>query len=327
MKKLAGTNSPNSVSEMEKKRVFEIMRLLEVNGIGPSRINRMLDEHLYLNNSLLAMEDQIETGLVEMVRHLLTDEQFLDYQNDDSKYLKLWSDLKDENVNIISKWDEEYPRKVLRYAGSNSPPLLYYMGNVELLGKSSVGFCGSRRASKRGLEVAQDCSAQLSKKGVSIVSGYAQGVDIITHRTALEGGGTIIVVLAEGILNFRVKKTLKELWTWEKALVISQFHPDRRWSVGNAMTRNKTLCSLSDAMVLIESGLSGGSMDAGKTCLKMGLPLFAPVYEGMPRSASGNFALLKEGAKPFGKNPETNRANVNKIFESIGLTEVQGRER
>jgi hypothetical protein len=50
----------------------------------------------------------------------------------------------------------------------------------------------------------------------------------------------------------------------------------------SAMQRNKTICGLSRAMVLIEARSTGGSIQAGRDCLKMGLPLFAAVYEGSP---------------------------------------------
>lgn len=82
------------------------------------------------------------------------------------------------------------------------------------------------------------------------------------HRAALESGGTTILVLCEGILNFYFKKDFKDIWDWDRIAVISEFLPGIPWSVRNAMQRNKTICALSRAMLLVESGTNGESIEA-----------------------------------------------------------------
>ena len=152
---------------------------------------------------------------------------------------------------------------------------------------------------------------------MNIVSGYAAGVDMAAHRAALECGGTTVLVLCEGILNFNIKKEFKHIWDWERIAVVSEFLPGIPWSVRNAMQRNKTICALSRAMILIESGTKGGSIEAGRASLEMGVPLFAPVYEGIPDSAIGNQELLKKGARPGLKNRSTHRANMKDVFSFV----------
>jgi predicted Rossmann fold nucleotide-binding protein DprA/Smf involved in DNA uptake len=62
------------------------------------------------------------------------------------------------------------------------------------------------------------------------------------------------------------------------------------------MTRNRTICALSDAVVVIESGLEGGTFEAGKTALALNLPLFCVEYAEPTESAAGNPYLLQHGA-------------------------------
>ena len=57
-------------------------------------------------------------------------------------------------------------------------------------------------------------------------------------------------------------------------LVISEYQPADKWSVSRAMTRNNTIIGLSDSMVVVEAGLTGGSMDAGLRTLEDSKPLF-----------------------------------------------------
>jgi DNA processing protein len=227
-----------------------------------------------------------------------------------------------ENITLISTCDPEYPYLLLDGMKGKSPPILYCRGNVRLLSKPAVGFCGSRKASQKGIETAQDCAEQLAQQGFVIASGYADGVDTTTHVSALAAGGATVVVLPEGISHFRVKQEVKEFWDWERVVVVSQFEPKVQWSVHNAMTRNSVICGLSKAMILIEAGTTGGSIAAGRTCLEMVRPLFAPVYEGQPETAAGNRILLKEGAHPIGKSRHTNRAAIDRICEVIGNSDV-----
>ena len=70
-------------------------------------------------------------------------------------------------------------------------------------------------------------------------------------------------------------------------------------------------------MVLIEAENKGGSISAGRTSLKMGRPLFAPVYEGMPSTASGNRILLSQGAHGLKKSVKTMRANLTPIQDLL----------
>ena len=144
-----------------------------------------------------------------------------------------------------------------------------------------------------------------------------------THISALSAGGSTTIVLAEGILNFRIKKDISKFIDMEKIVVISEVLPGIPWSIRNAMERNKTICALSRAMILIESGINGGSMAAGKSCLNMGIPLFAPIYEDMPASAIGNQELLKQGAMPLLKSKKLNMANLTNVFKIVRDRQTQ----
>ena len=183
---------------------------------------------------------------------------------------------------------------------------------------AALGFCGSREASEKGLATAWHSAEILAREGINIVSGFASGVDMNAHRASLACGGTTTVVLAEGILRFRVKKEIREEWDEHRTLVVSEFGPNLPWSISHAMQRNRTICGLSRAMVLIEARTTGGSIQAGRDCLKLGLPLFAAVYEGAPESATGNEELLAHGARRLMKSRSADRPNIRPILDAIG---------
>jgi DNA processing protein len=288
---------------------FDLMTLLDAPGVGPGRVRKLLKR--WRNTpEVPVMEDRL-------IESVLTPAQIAALPECRERVRRHWDELITHNVRVLSIIDSDYPEGLRNALGESAPVLLLCLGNLELLKYVSVGFCGSREASEKGIATARDSATLLANNKINIVSGFAAGVDMNAHRAALAAGGTTTVVLAEGILRFRVKKDIRDLWDASRTLVVSEFGPNRPWSVSHAMQRNKTICGLSRAMVLIEARSTGGSIEAGRDCLKMGFPLFAAVYEGSPESATGNEELLRSGAKRLMKSRSKDLPNIIPILESI----------
>ncbi|MFW5721228.1 MAG: DNA-processing protein DprA [Bacteroidota bacterium] len=299
---------------MNIKETLSILMLLKIKGVGPVVANKII---VGLQEQGVGLEDLFDNNKKEVLKNWLNKGQIIQFENSDSELYEHLKTLKENNTKFIGYDDSIYPSLLKKGLKQNTPPILMAKGNLELLNKKAVGFCGSRKASERGLDVARDCAEQLAKNDITVVSGYAAGVDQHTHFTALDSGGSTIIVMPEGIMNFRVRKALKPLWDWSRVLVLSEFGPMDRWTTSRAMQRNKTIIGLSFAMILIESGKNGGSMAAGKTTLGLKKQLFAPEYEGMPDFAVGNRYLLEQGAIPLMKNKTTGRANLSILFDSM----------
>ncbi|MFN3262251.1 MAG: DNA-processing protein DprA [Pikeienuella sp.] len=221
------------------------------------------------------------------------------------------------DVQQIRRGQRGYPRSLSDILGGKAPGNIYCMGNTDLLQKPSVGFCGSRRASEQGLAVANDCASQAAELGLNVVSGNAAGVDEVAHYMALASGGTTILVLPEGINNFRIRKSFSSVWDWNRVLVVSQFEPSSVWQAYRAMERNKVIIGLSGAMIVIEAGEKGGTLDAGNATLSMGVPLFVAHYDSLSADAKGNAILINKGGIPLNKLRSTERANMNKVKDSL----------
>jgi len=294
---------------------FDVMTLLDAPGVGPGRVRKLLKKWSH------ASADPLMDA--RLLSETLTPAQVAALPESRERVKRHWDELQKNNVSALSIIDPAYPDVLRRTLGDGAPVLLLCIGNLNILNLPSVGFCGSREASEKGLATARDSSTLLSRAGINIVSGFAAGVDMNAHRAALTSGGTTTVVLAEGILRFRVKKEIRDAWDETRTLVVSEFGPNLPWSVSHAMERNKTICGLSRAMVLIEARSTGGSIQAGRDSFKLGLPLFAAVYEGAPESATGNEELLSQGAKRLFKSRATDLPNVRPILEAIaGSPEV-----
>jgi DNA processing protein len=290
---------------------FAIFRLLEIPGMGPVRIVNLLNRAKQERGSTEFVADR------EFLKQTLSADQLKALSANEPKARRVWDDVSARNIRAISILDPRYPESIRLLLGSQAPPLLFLLGNEQLFMGPSVGFCGSRKASEKGLAVAAECAAEFARHKINVVSGYASGVDMKASYGALASGGTTTVVLAEGALHFRVKREIRDVWEDSKVLVLSQFLPSVPWSVHNAMERNRIICALSRAMLLIEARNRSGSMAAGRECLKMRIPLFAAVYEGSPETAEGNREILAAGGKPLYKKRSTNAPNVRPVLETL----------
>lgn len=277
---------------------------MSVKGVGPVQTNRLL----------LSLNDYSSIALQNLAANILTGKQREEFEN-----------IKDQPIEIKSKFEvdfmilqkENYPENLKKFLSTNAPPVLSMIGNTDLLKKKKVAFSGSRNVSEKGINITEDAVKSLVENDLIIVSGYAKGVDFTAHYTALKSGGSTIIVLPEGINYFRIKKEYKEVWDWDRVLVISEFQPNERWMGSRAMKRNNTIIALSDIIMVIEAGQTGGSLDAGLKTLDMRKPLFVPQYGEVPESAEGNITLLNKGACPLKMNKDTLKPNTTKILTLI----------
>lgn len=284
------------------RQIELIYQLTQVKGIGSVQINRFL----------LSLREEIDNS--ELEENMIN---FLSYSQK-NQFLKSDFSLDyKENVGFISILNEHYPKDLKLHLSTRTPPVLSYIGNINLLKKKRVGISGSRKVSSKGISIAADCVSQLAQRDICIISGYATGVDQIAHYTAITEGASTIIILPEGINSFRIKKELESIWDWSKILVLSEFIPSDKWSVGRAMLRNNTIIGLSDIMIIVEAGEIGGSFDAGLSSIKKGKYVFVPRYVTPPESALGNDLLINKGAFPILMKKDTQKANLNKVFEIL----------
>jgi DNA processing protein len=181
-------------------------------------------------------------------------------------------------------------------------PVLFCKGQTRLLMAPSVAIVGSRDVSEDGIIAARRIASDLARSGFNVVSGYAKGVDMEAHRGALEAEGTTTMVLSYGILEFRLKRGLDMTRFDQNCLAVSQFSPSERWKARNAMARNKLVCALSRAVVVIQSGPAkdsegkmSGTFDAGRSAIQTGRLLFVVSPKFFDSPPVGNADLIRLG--------------------------------
>lgn len=210
-------------------------------------------------------------------------------------------------ASILHPLHSDFPERVKFLRNRHLlPAILYTWGNTTLLNRTGVAIVGSRHATEQAISLADKLASQLVSKKVNIISGYAKGIDTAAHLAALRGNGTTTMVLSEGINHFHPKRELKSFLTTENSLVISQFEPSARWTAHFAMTRNRLVCALSGAVVVVVSGPErdaegkmSGTFAAGTTALEMSIPVFAVSPSWFQDVPTGNSQLIRKGCREW----------------------------
>ena len=178
------------------------------------------------------------------------------------------------------------------------PPLfLYHLGDPGLLTRPCVAVVGSRDASRYGAGMAESIAASLSRSGVCVVSGFAQGIDRAAHQGALRGVGGTIAVLGTGLdLVYPASNT--DLWKQIAAhgLIVSEFPPGTRPESMNFPHRNRIVSGLSLGVLVVEGALGSGSLITANLALAQNRDVFALPGPATMKTYQGCHQLIRQGA-------------------------------
>ena len=200
------------------------------------------------------------------------------------------------DIKIINISDDNYPAKLKNiYA----PPItIFAKGDISLLNSKSIAIVGSREPSKYGIYVAEKFSKELSKEGVTIVSGLARGIDTFAHVGALSSFGKTIAVLGSGIDVVYPKENAKYYREIsEKGLIISEYIVGTAPESKNFPQRNRIISGLSDGVLVVEARKNSGTMITTDFALEQGKELYVIPGNITSNLSAGTNNLIKEGAK------------------------------
>ena len=155
--------------------------------------------------------------------------------------------------------DKDYPQRLLNCY--DSPSILYYKGNAELNSSKIISIVGTRNNNDYGKSVCEKIITDLADQNILIVSGLAFGIDSIAHKSALKNNLKTVGVLGHGLDRiYPTQNKLLAKQMIESGGLLTDFrsgtNPDRQ----NFPKRNRIVAGLSDAVLVIESGLKGGSL-------------------------------------------------------------------
>ena len=196
-------------------------------------------------------------------------------------------------IHIITQDDPAYPPRLKHI--EDSPPLLFALGNRELLCKKAVAVIGARNSSTNGLRFAEHIASDLGKNGLLVVSGMARGIDAAAHRGAVCTG--TVAVLGGGVdVIYPRENTVLYEDILERGVIVSEMPIGTRPKAAHFPRRNRIISGISRGIVVVEAAPRSGSLITARLALEQGREVFAVPGSAVDPRARGTNDLIRQGA-------------------------------
>lgn len=207
-----------------------------------------------------------------------------------------WERLHREGFGMLSLQDEGYPYNLSQIP--DPPAVLFLRGRFEPRDLVSIAVVGSRSATPKGVIFTERLSSELASAGVTVVSGFAVGIDSAAHRGALKVGGRTLAVLGCGLdigypaSNGRLRQEVSA-----SGMLLTEFPLGTPPAAANFPMRNRIISGLSLGVLVVEAANRSGSLITARLALEQGREVFAVPGLANAYRSEGPHRLLREGAR------------------------------
>jgi DNA processing protein len=218
-------------------------------------------------------------------------------------------------INPLFLTDNKYPKRLLNCY--DSPPLLYYKGNADLNCSKIIAIVGTRNHNDYGKSICEKLIEELINEDILIVSGLAFGIDSIAHKMSVKNNLKTVGVLAHGLDRvYPAQNTTLAKQMISCGGLLTEFKSNTKPDKQNFPGRNRIVAGISDAIVVIESGLKGGSLITAELGNGYNKDVFA-----FPGRVSDS---KSEGCNYLIKNNKAALVTcANDILENMGWKEIK----
>jgi DNA processing protein len=205
------------------------------------------------------------------------------------------SEVEGKGFAIVTLNDPSYPQLLREIP--DPPPFLYVHGRLSP-SRRKIAVVGSRNPTRYGLEVSRKLSADLTVRGLTVVSGMATGIDTAAHEGALLQGGETVAVLGSGF-NRIYPSGNRGLCGRIAAsgAVVSELPLNSGPDAHHFPVRNRIISGMSLGSLVVEAGLKSGSLITARLAAEQNREVFAVPGSIHSFKSTGTHALIKRGAK------------------------------
>ncbi len=262
-----------------------------VPGLGTVGTLRLLDRLKSPQAIFRASASELETAGISpaQARNIATGYSFEDAVDQQQKMLNA-------GAQLISIHDPRYPQRLREIF--DPPLLLFAIGRTELMDSHGIAIVGTRRPTPYGVAATERVSADLSRAGLTIISGMARGIDTAAHRAALAEGGETVAVLGCGV-DVLYPADNRKLYQdiARRGLLITEFPMGVPAYPQNFPIRNRIVSGISLGVLIVEGAQHSGSAITARLAMDQGREVFAIPGNITSKMSWGPNLLIKQGAK------------------------------
>lgn len=199
-------------------------------------------------------------------------------------------------ANMLTLDDPGYPGRLKEIPFP--PPLIFTKGEIKPEDSLSLAMVGTRGASYYGLKASRGLARELARRGVTVVSGLARGIDTAAHQGALEEGGRTLAVLGCG-LDVVYPTENRELYTRipEQGALVTEYPLGTPPEAHNFPRRNRLISGLALGVLVVEAGAKSGANITAQCALEQGREVLAVPGPITAPTSLGPHRLIQQGAK------------------------------
>jgi len=274
----------------DERELTALLALLHAPGLGVRRIRELLSELASARAATALTPAELrQRGLGEVTLDALR-------SPDTSRIERGLAWLRRAGNSVLVEGDPGYPERLREL--TDAPPVLFVVGDPEILSLPQLAIVGSRNPSPEGRANALEFAAHLGGRGLVITSGLAEGIDTAGHQGALRAGAPTVAVAGTG--PDRVypagNRELAHRIAADGALV-SEFAPGTPPVAGNFPRRNRIISGLSLGVLVVEAARRSGSLITARFAMEQGREVFAIPGSIHNPLARGCHQLIRDGAK------------------------------
>ncbi|PQJ35666.1 DNA protecting protein DprA [Salinibacter sp. 10B] len=200
----------------------------------------------------------------------------------------------DLEATLISPWDDRFPDRLREIY--DPPAFLWMRGTLPEEAAPMVTVVGTRRCTDYGRAQAHHLAGALARRGFTVVSGLAYGIDAAAHKGALDAGGRTLAVLGSGVgCIYPPKHTSLAKRIAESGAVLSEYAIDAEPDAPNFPERNRILSGLALGTLVVESYAEGGALITARLALEQNREVFALPGNVTKDSSLGTNRLIQQG--------------------------------
>ncbi|MFQ5580124.1 MAG: DNA-processing protein DprA [Nitrospiria bacterium] len=275
---------------MERYRSW--LALKQVPGVGNVLFRRLIDQFSCPDAVFSAEKESLLMieGMTGPVAAGIT--SFRNFDRVDEELEK----VQKAGASLLCLNDSAYPTLLL--STYDPPPILYVKGTWDDSASHTLAIVGSRKTTYYGRTVTEKLCRDLVRNGVTVVSGFARGIDGLAHRTVLSEGGKTIAVLGCGIDRIypaEHKNLFDEMV--DQGTIFTEFPMGALPEPHHFPQRNRVISGLSMGCIVVEAALKSGSLITARLALEQGREVFAVPGPILSETSTGPNQLIASGAK------------------------------